>query len=102
MSRPTALPSCPSLFDHVRGPKNEIMDIVSLRQVDDSEIFEVPNGYSRLTGYLSPAVVSLTQTKYPNATIYIRLDPYDFHVQRPLRRLDEAAVIPPNPRLRTY
>jgi hypothetical protein len=90
--------AAPSLFDHVRGPKNEIMDIVSLRQVDESEIFEVPNGHSRLTGFLSPAVVNLTQTKYPNATIYIRLDPYDFHVQRPLRRLDEAAVIPPNPR----
>lgn len=94
----------PSLLRKIRRreiagePDYELIEAQALTSVSGSELYKVDNGYGKLTRYLNPGIVNWAQASFPDAPLFIRLDPYFFSTQQPLQLLTEATLVPANPK----
>lgn len=94
----------PELFDKIRtredggGPDLELIDLDAVQSVAGSEIYRAGQGFTRLSPYLSPGIVTWARTTYPKRPTFIRLDPHQFHTSQPPQLLTEATLVPANPK----
>lgn len=93
----------PKMFDHIRRrtdggePDLELVSDRSVQAVDESEVYRLDRGFGRLHPSLDATIPAWARNNYPEAPIYIRLDPSRYSADEPLRLLQEAAIVPANP-----
>lgn len=94
----------PDLFGAIRRREPggsadlELIDDRAVACVEGSEIYRVGNGFAKLTSQLAPNIANWARDAFPTAPRFLRLDPWEFHREQPLMRLEEAALVPANPR----
>ncbi|MCA3365609.1 MAG: hypothetical protein INF79_08325 [Roseomonas sp.] len=94
----------PELLNSIRrsqgtgSPDFELIDDHAVECIEHSEIYRVGAGYSKLVPELHPRILRWVRDNFPTAPRFVRLDPWEFHVEQPLMRLMEAALVPANPR----
>lgn len=93
----------PSLFERIRRRENgnqdfELIDLTAICSVSGSEVYQVENGFTKLSPLLSPGIVNWVQKEWPSAPTYVRLDANSYSSTRPLQLLAEATLVPANPR----
>lgn len=93
----------PSLYRHIRcretsgTPDFELIDDNALECVDDSEVYRVGTGYSKLPAELDPQIANWARKAFPNSPRFLHLNPWEFYANQPLQLLEEAALVPANP-----
>lgn len=94
----------PDLFSKIRSksetgnPDLELININAIQAVNDSEIYNVGDGFARLTHLLNPGIVNWARGCFPNSPIFVRLDPHFFSKKQPPKLLTEATLVPANPK----
>lgn len=91
-----------TLFECIRKKSNgekdfELIDTNSIKNVQNTEVFERNGFYYQVEPLLNPAIFSLCKENFKNSPIYIRLDPTKLYSSCPLFRINEAILIPANP-----
>lgn len=98
----------PGLFDSIRrsrseedhaagSPDYELLDGTAVMAIEDSEVFNLGQGFGRLATPLAPGIPAWGKTAFPGAPLYVRLDPGFWSAEQPPMRLFEAAIAPANP-----
>lgn len=93
----------PKLFDEIRtredgsGPDLELINDDAIRSIDRSEVYKVGRGFAKLPPELKPTIPIWAREAYPDAPLFLRLDPTRHFEAEPLRTLTEAAMVPANP-----
>lgn len=77
---------------------NELVDINEIKFLDGFDYVEVCElGYAKINDFLDHNIISRSIRSFPNARMYVRLNHHEFYKEKPLQRLDEEVVRPPNP-----
>lgn len=93
----------PRLFREIRSRENsgspdfELIADRAISSVDDSEVYSVGTGYSKLVPQLHSRIPAWARKYFPHTPRYVRLNPWEFHHEQPLLMLMEAALVPANP-----
>lgn len=94
----------PKLFSEIRrkpGTKNPDFELIALKAAQSyngTEIYNVKEGYVKLTHLLNPGIVNWASWSFPNSPIYVRFDPHFFSKEIPRQYLTEATLVPANPK----
>lgn len=86
----------PTLFSSVR--EAELVPLSSLPAIESDGIVHLKSGYGRIDPLLSPEVIQSMSAAYPQAPLWIRLDPHQKWQSRPAELLLETILVPANPR----
>lgn len=93
----------PKLFNEIRtredgsGPDLELINDNAIRSIYSSEVYKVGRGFAKLPPELEPTIPNWAREAYPDAPLFIRLDPTRHFEAEPLHSLTEAAMVPANP-----
>lgn len=94
----------PKLFDHIRKrqtngqPDLELIDSGAVLAINDSEIYVVGPGYGKLAQQLDAQIPVWARKEFPQAPLFLRLDPSRHFKTQPLQALFEASIVPADPR----
>ena len=93
----------PSLFQRIRRKASgsqdyELIELVALRSVSGSEVYQAGGGFTKLCPFLSPGIVNWVQKQWPSAPTYVRFDANAYFGDQPVQLLTEATLVPANPR----
>ena len=91
----------PNLFARVRRRATDQGDLIDDRAVaclDNSEVYQVGSGFAKLSPYLPAGIANWARADFPAAPRFLRLEPSRFYSSRPLMRLEEAAIVPADPK----
>jgi hypothetical protein len=87
----------PDLFDRIR-PDFELIDDRAITSIDDSEVYSVGAGFSKLPSQLRPDIPSWARKQFPDVPRFVRLHPWEYHTEQPKLQLMKAPLVPANPR----
>lgn len=85
----------PSLLSNARD--QELIPRAILTDVMDDGLVQTENGYARLDAMLPSAIVNVLATVYPQAPLFVRLDPQKAWLQPAKQLLMETILVPANP-----
>lgn len=86
----------PALFQHIRN--QELVDYSVLQRINDSEIICFNNLYGYIDGCVPLTILSWMLENRPQSPIYIRVNPHLVYTTKPLQKLFESQLVPPNPK----
>ena len=83
------------LWSHVRG---DLISDARIFSVREDGVLTIGGGTARLEPFLKPDLFAWTLATFLDAAIAVRLDPYFAPEHLPLQRLEEAILLPANPK----
>lgn len=91
----------PELWGYIRqkhddGQDLELLSMRPFQQFMDTELLEYDGLYFETTAYLPPSILSWTRKEFPDASVYVRVNPYRHKTER-IFRLDCEMLTPPSP-----
>jgi hypothetical protein len=93
----------PKLFSAIRrraendSPDYELIDDGAVESINESEVYQVEDGFAKLTTYLPASIPAWAREAFARAPRYLRLNPYRYYDTKPLQKLEEVAIVPANP-----
>ena len=92
----------PTLWNEIRRSESEKLDLElvklsSLERINKSEIVKYEDKYFKFDYALNPIIVDWAENNFDMDSIYVRLDPYEYHEEQPLQRFYESILQPANP-----
>jgi hypothetical protein len=94
----------PGLFEAIRRRGSngaydfELIDDSAIVCIEESDIYQVEMGFSKLVPQLHPGIPAWTRTAFPGCPLFLRLNPWEFHKERPLLPLQKVTLATANPR----
>ncbi|WP_418639540.1 hypothetical protein [Winogradskyella sp.] len=92
----------PNLWDEIRKSEGgkldlELIKLSSLERINKSEVVTYENKYFKFDYALNPNIVDWSETNFDSNSIYVRLDPHEYHEEQPVQRFFESILQPANP-----
>jgi hypothetical protein len=89
----------PDLYRRVRTDgSGDLLDVDGLKHTPGCSAFKTESGYARISYLLPSKIVEWAKMNYPNAKLFVCLDPHRFYEEPPRRMLNEVAIRPVDPR----